>query len=178
MPARVSDLPIYTAQQAAFALPCPVARAARYLGDPAILLSAPPMVARVVRRASGAYRLTLATVTIPGHAICPLAEIRIAIGADAVTITSVAGEPATLGADEVATAISGTLALSATAGGCAVRATLRLDAAIPARLLPPLAPRSVALKIAESLLNHRLHSEMQAMVRALVAGFPAWDGAS
>jgi hypothetical protein len=175
VPEQPPDIPLSITHAITFTLPCPVARGVAYLGDPAILLGALPSVERVVARHQGTYRLTLEAIRALGHTLRPAAEIVIAITADRVAIRSVPEPPHLLHPDEIATQVEGNLSLVNTARGCDVHCTLRLAAAIPARAIPPLMPRALAHRTAEGLLGLRLRQDMQAMARALVAGFPAWD---
>jgi hypothetical protein len=71
--------------------------------------------------------------------------------------------------------VDGTLHLTATTTGCDARGILRLAAMIPARAIPSLMPRTFAQRTAEGLLGLRLRQETQALARALVTGFAAWD---
>ncbi len=169
------DIPITITHSLTFVLPAPVERAVRYLSDPAILLGALPTVERAVLRQGGTYRLTLAPIRTLGQAFRPAAEVAIVVADDAVRIRSLPEGPNALQESEVATHVDGTLRLSATATGSDVRGTLRLAAAIPARAIPPLMPRTLAQRTAEGLLNLRMKQEVHAMARTLVAGFAAWD---
>jgi hypothetical protein len=175
MPKQPPDLPITITHSIAFSLLCPVSRGITYLSDPEILLGALPSVEHVVARQRGTYRLTLAPIRSPGHTIRPAAEVTIAAMDDRVTIQSVAEEPHALQANEVATRVSGTFRVTATAAGCDIRATLHLAASIPPRAIPPLMPRALAHRTAEGILGLRMRQELHATARALVADFAAWD---
>lgn len=176
MPEHAGDLPLRITQRATFVLPGAVPRALAYLGDPTIVLSALPSVERVVQRQRGTFRMTLAPVQIPGVSLRPAAEITFATGPDRVRIESVPEEPAALQAGEIATRVTGLFVLTATKAGCTVRATLAIDANVPTHLIPPLMPRIIAQRTAETVLNHRMKQEVAAMTRILVRGYPAWEG--
>jgi hypothetical protein len=178
MPERTDDLLIHTTQHATFALPGTVARGIAYLSDPAVVLGALPSVERVIHRQRGTFRVTLAPVQIPGLSLRPAAEITFAATQDRVTIRSVPEEPHALQPDEVAARITGLFVLAATRSGCTVRASLKIDADVPARILPPFMPRVIAHGTAETILMLRMKQEIAAMSRALVHGYPAWEAES
>lgn len=157
-----------------FALPRPVARGVAYLCNPSVLLGALPSVERVIARTRGTYRLTLAPTRAPGLMLRPAAEVTFAATEDQVVIESVPEEPHALQEGEIPLHVNATLRLRVTQTGCTIDATLRLAAVIPARLLPPL-PRSITQRTAAGFLGLHLTQEMQAMARALVVGFAAWE---
>jgi len=121
--------------------------------------------------------MTLAPVQILGLSLRPAAEITFAAAQDRVTIRSVPEEPHALQPDEVAARIRGLFVLTAARSGCTVRASLKIDADVPARTLPPLVPRVIAHGAAETVLMLRMKQEVAAMSRALVHGYPAWSSA-
>ena len=172
MPEPTRDLPLQTTQNAAFTLPCPVARGITYLSDPEIVLSALPSVERIVLRQRGSYRLTLAPIHLPGHALRPAVEIVFEAAADRVTIRSVDDTPFNLQSDEVAADVVSAFRLRPTATGCAVEASLQLAATIPGHTVPTLMPRIIARRTAEAMLVLRMKQEVQGMTRALLHGFP------
>lgn len=176
MPEHAGDLPLQTSQRATFALPCTVARGIAYLGDPAVVLGALPGVERAILRQRGTYRLVLAPIRAPGIALRPAAEVEFAATDSGVVIRSVAAEPHALQPGEVAARIVGLFRLAPTATGCGVRASLRIGARVPVRLLPPLMPRIIAQRTAEAVLTRRIKQEVQAMVRTLVRGYTLWEG--
>ena len=169
------DIPITITHSLTFVLPCPVAHAIIYLSDPAILLGALPIVERAVLRQRGTYRLTLTPIRMFGQAFRPAAEVSVVATDDEVVIQSVSGEPNALQDGEIPTQVDGALRPTEAAAGSDVRGTLRLAAAIPARAVPTLMPRTLAQRTAEGLLGLRMKQEVQTMARALVAGFAAWD---
>ncbi len=175
MPEHMRDLALHTTQHAAFALPGSVARGVAYLSDPACLFGALPSMERVIERRGGTYRITLAPINLPGHALRPAAEVAFTTTATRVVIQSVRGEPHDLQPGEVATDVGGAFNLSARANGCAVQAMLRLAARIPARVIPPLMPRMIAQRTAEAMLVYRMKAEFHAMTQALIAGYAAWE---
>lgn len=176
MPEHAEDLSIRTIQHATFALPAAPRRAVAYLGDPAVVLSALPSVERIVQRQRGTFRVTLAPVQIPRISLRPAAEVMFVSGADHVRIESVREEPHALQAGEIAMRVTGLFLFAAARAGCTVRASLAIDAAVPAHHLPPLMPRVIAHRTAEAVLVHRMKQEIAAMTRALVRGYPAWEG--
>ena len=178
MTEHAGDLPLRTTQHATFALPCAVARALAYLGDPTVVLSALPSVERIVQRQRGTYRITLAPVQIPGVSLHPAAEVAFITEPDCVRIESVPEEPHALQAGEIATRVAGVFVAETTRSGCTVRATLAIDADVPARVVPPLMPRIIAHRTAETVLNHRMKQEVAAMTRSLVQGYPTWERAN
>lgn len=175
MPEHARGLPVRTTQHATFSLPGAVPCAVAYLGDPAVVLSALPSVERVIQRQRGTFRVTLAPVQIPGLSLRPAAEVTFATGPDRVRIESVRDEPHDLRAGEIATYVAGLFLLTAAGVGCTVRASLAIDADVPAHTLPPLMPHIVAQRTAEAVLVHRMKQEIAAMTRALVGGYPAWE---
>jgi hypothetical protein len=175
MPERADDLPIHTTQHVTFALPGAVARGIAYLSDPTVVLSALPSAERVIHRQNGAFRVTLAPVQIAGLSLRPAAEIMFAAAQDRVTIRSIPEEPHALQPDEVAARITGLFVLAVARRGCTVRASLKIDADVPARTLPSFMPRVIAHRTAETVLMLRMKQEIAAMSRTLVRGYPAWD---
>ena len=175
MPDHARDMPLQTSQRAAFALPCTVARGIVYLSDPALVLGALPSVERVIQRQRGAFRVTLAPIHVPGVALQPAAEVVFTATDAQVTIRSIAEELHDLQPGEVAARIVGLFVVAPTDTGCGVRASLRIAASVPARVLPPLIPRIIARRTAETVLALRIKQEVQAMVRALVQGYSAWE---
>lgn len=175
MPDHARDLPLRTTQHAAFALPCAMAHAIAYLGNPAIVLSALPSIERVIHRQRGTFRVTLAPVHVPGVSLRPAAEVTFAAEPDRVRIESIREEPHALQAGEIATYVTGVFLLAAARTGCIVRASLAIDADVPAHVLPSLMPRAIAHRTAETILTHRMKQEIAAMTRALVQGYPAWE---
>jgi hypothetical protein len=175
MPEHAGGLPLRTIQRAVFPLPCTVARALAYLGDPAVVLSALPSVERVVLRQQGTYRITLAPVQIPGVSLRPAAEVTFATEPDRVRISSVPEEPNALLAGEIATRVTGQFVPIAAREGCTIQASLAIDAEVPARVVPPLMPHIIAQRTAEAVLNRRMKQEITAMTRALAQGYPAWE---
>ncbi len=171
MPDHAADIPLQTSQRAAFALPCAIARGVAYLSDPSVVLGALPSVERVVQRQCGTFRLTLAPIHVPGVALRPAAEVVFAATDAQVTVRSVAAEPHDLQSGEVAARVVGLFVLTPTAAGCGVQALLHIVAYVPARVLPPLMPRIIAQRTAETLLTLRIKQEVQAMVRTLVRGY-------
>jgi hypothetical protein len=87
-------------------------------------------------------------------------------------------EPDALQPDEVAAHITGLFVLTAARSGCTVRASLKIDANVPARTLPPFMPRVIAHRTGETVLMLRMRQEIAAMSRALVRGYPAWEESS
>ena len=175
MPDPTRDLPLQTTQRAAFGLPCAVTRAVMYLSDPTITLGGLPSVERIVLRQRGSYRLTFRPIQVPGFALRPAAEVRFTTGADRVSVTSVPEEPHHLQPGEVAARIAGLFIGNTSARGCMVRATLTIDAVIPARVLPSLMPRALALGTIEALLTHRMKREVATLAHHLVNAFGAWE---
>ncbi|MGH8164170.1 MAG: DUF1997 domain-containing protein [Rhodanobacteraceae bacterium] len=176
MSEHASDLSLQTSQRAFFALPCVVARGIAYLSDPAIVLGALPSVERVILRPHGTYRLTLAPIHVPGVSLRPAAEVRFATTDSQVAVRSVAEEPNDLQPGEVAARVVGLFALTPTATGCGVHASLRIAARVPAHLLPSLMPRIIAQRTAEAVLIRRMKQEVQMMTRTLVRGYSMWEG--
>lgn len=174
MPEHAGDLPLRTTQRATFALPCPAGRARAYLGDPAVVLSALPSVERIILRQRGSLRITLAPVQIPGVSLRPAIEVIFATEPDRVRIESVPEGPHALQSGEVATHVAGLFLLAGGGEVCTVRATLAVEAEVPARLVPPLMPRPIAQRTAEAVLTLRMKQEVAAMTRTLVHGYPAW----
>lgn len=175
MPEDGNDLPLRTNHHAAFALPCAVARGVAYLSDPAAVLGALPSVERAIHRQRGTFRVTLAPVAIPGVSLRPAAELVFTTGPDCVTIESVPEEPHDLQPGEVTTRIAGHFVLTPTRVGCTVQASLRVDADVPAHVLPPHMPRIIAHRTAETVLALRMKQEIAAMTRALLNGYAAWE---
>ena len=175
MPEHAGDLPLRTIQHATFALPCAVPRALVYLSDPAVVLCALPSVERIVHRQRGTYRITLAPVQIPGVSLRPAAEVTFATDPECVRIASVPEEPDGLQTGEIVTRVTGRFVPTAAQAGCTVRASLAIDADVPARVVPPLMPRLIAQRTAETVLNHRMKQEFAAMTRALAQGYAAWE---
>lgn len=174
MPVHAEDLLIQTTQHAAFALSCVVPRGVAYLSDPAVVLGALPSVERVIHRQRGTFRITLAPVQIPGVSLRPAAEVLFVTAEDRVTIRSAPEGPHALQSDEVATRVSGLFALSPARTGCAVRASLTIEAQIPARVLPPSMLRVIAYRTAETILTLRMKQEIGVMTRTLMHGYAGW----
>jgi len=166
MPVHARDIPLQTSHGASFALPCTAARGVIYLSDPSVVLGALPSVERVVQRQCGTFRVVLAPIHVPGVALRPAAEVVFAATDAQVTIRSIAEEPHDLRPGEVVAHVVGLFALTPTAAGCGVQASLWIAARVPTRLLPPLMPRIIAQRTAETLLTLRIKQEVQAMVRA------------
>ena len=93
-------------------------------------------------------------------------------------ITSVPEEPDALQAGEIATRIIGRFVPTAARAGCTIQASLAIDADVPARVVPPLMPRIIAQRTAETLLNRRMKQEVATMTRALIQGYAAWERGS
>ncbi len=177
MPEPASDLSLQTSQRASFALPCVMARGIAYLSDPAILLGALPSAERVILRERGTYRLTLAPIHVPGVSLRPAFEVRFAATESQIAVRSIAEEPDGLQPGEVAARVIGLFALTPTAAGCGVQASLRIAARLPAYLLPSLMPRIIVQRTAETVLIRRMKQEVQMMTRTLERGYRAWEGA-
>ncbi len=175
MPEHAADMPLQTSQRASFALSCSVARGIVYLSDPAVVFNALQSVERVVQRQHGTFRVTLAPIHVPGVALRPAAEVAFATTDTQVTVRSIGEEPHDLQPGEVAARVVSLLVLTPTAAGCGVQASLRIEASVPGRALPSLVPRIIAQRTAETVLALRIKQEVQAMVRALVQGYGAWE---
>lgn len=175
MPDQPRDLPLQTTQNAAFTLPCPVARGIAYLSVPEVVLPALPSVERIVLRQRGSYRLTLAPIHLPGHALRPAVEIVFTTTANGVTIRSIDDVPYGLRSDEVAATVISDFRLCPTATGCAVEASLQLVATIPGHIIPTLMPRMIARRTAEAVLVLRMKQEVQGMTRSLLHGYADWE---
>lgn len=78
-------------------------------------------------------------------------------------------------AGEIATRIAGLFVPVAAREGCTVQASLAIEAAVSARVVPPLMPRVIAQRTAEAVLNRRMKQEIVAMTRTLVQDYPAWE---
>jgi hypothetical protein len=174
MPEHASDLSLQTSQRASFALPCVMAHGIAYLSDPAIVFGAMPSVERVIRRQRGTYRLMLAPVHVPGLSLRPAAEVRFAVTDSQVVVRSIAEEMDDLQPGEVAARVVGLFALTPTATGCGVQASLRIAARVPAPLLPSLMPRLIAQRTAKAVLTRRMKQEVQIMTRTLVQGYTVY----
>lgn len=175
MTERAGEIPLQTSQHATFALPCTVAHGVAYLSDPTIVLGALPGVERVIQRQQGAYRVMFAPIQALGVSLRPAAEVTFATTDGQVAIRSITGAPHNLRASEVATRVTGLFILTATASGCDIRASLRIAASVPARILPSLMPRIIAQRAAETVLARRIKQEVQMMTGALIQGYAAWE---
>jgi hypothetical protein len=175
MPEHAGNLPLRTTHRATFALPCAAPRALAYLGDPAVVLAALPSVERVIQRQQGTFRITLAPVQVLGVSLRPAAEVIFTTEPDRVRIMSIEEEPNTLQAGEIATRVTGLFILTAARTGCMVHASLAVDADVPAHVVPPLLPRRIVQRTAETVLNYRMKQEIVAMTRMLVQGYPVWE---
>lgn len=177
MPEHAGDMLLQTSQRTAFALPCTVTRGIAYLSDPAIVLSALPSMQRIIQRRQGAYRLVLAPIHVLGVSLRPAAEITFATTESQILVRSIMEEPHDLQPGDVAARVTGRFTLRPTDTGCNGDASLRVAATIPARFLPPLMPRIIAQRTAETVLIRRMKQEVLTMTRALVQGCAAWEHA-
>lgn len=176
MPERTGELPLRTSHRATFALPCSTERGIAYLSDPTIVLGALPSVERAIQRQRGTYRLILTPIHIPGVSLRPAAEVRFAATDTQVAVRSIAEELDDLQSGEVTARIVGLFALTPAARGSTVHASLRIAARVPAYAMPPLMPRIIALRTAETVLIRRIKQEVQMMTRTLVRGYSSWEG--